>query len=153
MWRKRQVQHIARVFDGEAADSKTAGPPGELRDSLALIRDGARAARRQAEIADAQLPAFLDGIHARIAQEPSRATVFGRSFSRDRLWAVVSLTSAALIVAISAVLVFSGETPDVRATTVVEEVSTDIDGASVHWDTLDDGATVVWVEFADRDLL
>ncbi len=153
MWRKRREQQIARVFDGEAADSKTAGPPGELHDSLTLIREGARAARRRAEIADAQFPAFLNGIHARIAEEPSRATAFGRSFSRDRLWAVVSLTSAALIVALSAILVFSGETPDVRATTVVEEVSTDIDGASVHWDTSDDGATVVWVEFAERDLL
>ena len=48
MWRKRREQQIARVFDGEAADSKTAGPPGKPDDSLTLIREGARAARRRA---------------------------------------------------------------------------------------------------------
>ena len=152
MWRKRREQKIARVSDGEEQGLCTPAGTADPDGALSLIRKGAAAARRREGIADAQFPAFLDGVRARIAAEERRPAGFAARLARERAWAVVSLTSAALIVAVSAFLVFAGETPNAGAT-VVEEVSTEIDGASVHWDTSEDGATVVWVEMAERDLL
>jgi hypothetical protein len=148
----RREKEIARRFDGETDGEH----PNPLSADLAaydaglrLLRKGAQNARQRPEIADAQFPAFMQGIQESI-EAPRRGH---RGF-----WAVVSLSTAALLVAMSAFVIFMStnehKTSVVEAvTTEVETVSTDINGATVDSYTSGDGTTVVWVSTEKRDLL
>ncbi len=143
---------IARRFDGETGGDGNA--PADARSAayeagLRLLREGAQQAANRAEIADAQFPAFMEGIR----EETERPARGHRGF-----WAVVSLSTAALLVALSAFLLFTtGEhaTPTVveAVTNEVETVSTEINGATVDSYTDGDGTTVLWVSNGKRDLL
>jgi len=142
---------VARRFDGEA-DGLAKGPKNPetaaYEAGLRLLRAGANQASEKWEILDAQFPAFMDGIRQEI-ERPARHT---RGF-----WAVVSLSTAALLVALSAFLVFTtGDqvAPPVEAViNQVETVSTEINGATVDSYTDDEGTTVLWVSNGKRDLL
>lgn len=125
--------------DGGASDAETKA----YRRELELLRQGARTVARHERITDAQFPAFMAGINERIAEQPVR--------SHRGLWAFLSLASASLIVAVSTFVIIRGATPDATAT-VVEDVKTEIEGATVHWETSDDGGATVWVEIAEGDL-
>ncbi|GMV94069.1 MAG: hypothetical protein AMXMBFR82_38470 [Candidatus Hydrogenedentota bacterium] len=142
---------IARRFDGEAeGNAASLDAQGKAYEAgLRLLREGARQASQRAEIADAQFPAFMDGIR----QEVERPTRGYRGF-----WAIVSLSTAALLVAFSAFLLFTtGDqaTPPVveAVTNEVETVSTEINGATVDSYTDGEGTTVLWVSTGKRDLL
>jgi hypothetical protein len=142
---------IARRFDGEAGESMSgiaAADAASYEAGLRLLREGARQASQRAEIADGQFSAFMDGIRENI-ERPARHY---RGF-----WAVFSLSTAALLVALSAFLVFgTGDqtTPSVEAVTnKVETVSTEINGATVDSYTDGEGTTVLWVSNGKRDLL
>lgn len=141
----------ARRFDGEGEglerplDAQSAAYESGLR----LLREGAQQVNRRVEIADAQFPTFLDGIREGV-ERPARR--FGG------FWAIVSLSTAALLVAFSAFLLFT--TGDQAPPTVVEAVtnevetvSTEINGATVDSYTDGEGTTVLWVSTGKRDLL
>ena len=147
----KREREIARRFDGEItgpdnrpADAESAAYEARLR----LLREGAAQAAHRAEIADAQFPAFMDGIRENV-ERPARHY---RGF-----WAVVSLSTAALLVAFSAFLVFTtGDqtvAPVEAVTNEVETVSTEINGATVDSYTDGEGTTVLWVSNGKRDLL
>ena len=148
---KRWERDIARRFDGEG-DATVAVPGSEAlayEASLRRLREGAQVAMHRPEIAAAQFPSFMEGIRESI-EAPRR---HHRGF-----WAVLSLSTAALLVAISAFLVFAGG-PDSQhqvveaVTTQVEAATTEIPGATVEKYTNEDGTAVVWVSTAQRDLL
>lgn len=145
-----QLRKIERAFDeGEGIESHL-GQAGEADPEveryarmLATLRAGARALAAREAVSDDQFPAFWDGIQARLDAPPAG--------SRQGFWAFVSLAAAALIVAISAFLVLFGKTEPVAATTIVEEITTEIEGARITWYPSDDGATV-YVNGAEKDV-
>jgi hypothetical protein len=139
---KRWQQQLARRFDGEGAEVSETQTPEERAYLAALerLRTGARAVATRAEIRDAQLPAFLHGIREGIQTPPSYR----------RVWALLSLSTAALLVALSAFLVFTWRNDD--AASVVEAASTQIQGATVSSYSQEDGTAVVWVRVPRRDL-
>ena len=148
----RRIRELERCFDGEAdqtdelmrhvdACSACAAHLEELR----RFRNGVGAVRSRQEIRDPQFPAFMDGIRERI--EPVRRRHGG-------IWALVSVTAAALIVAISAFLVITdGAQEKVEATVRVESCSTELEGASVTSYASESGVTTVWVTLAQDDIL
>ncbi|MCC6694265.1 MAG: hypothetical protein IT365_01415 [Candidatus Hydrogenedentes bacterium] len=142
---KKWQREIACRFDGEG-DATPAVPNAEAaayEAAIRQLREGAKHALRRPEIADAQFPSFMEGIRESI-EAPRR---HHRGF-----WAVLSLSTAALLVALSAFLVFSSG-PDKAVTTQVEAATTEIPGATVEKYTNEDGTAVVWVSTAQRDLL
>lgn len=149
---KKGEKEIARRFDGEATGKSPAALNSDLaayEAGLKMLREGAQSAVQRPEIADAQFPAFMEGIRENL-ETPRRGH---RGF-----WAVVSLSTAALLVAMSAFVIFMStnqhdSTVVEAVTTEVETVSTDINGATVDSYTSGDGTTVVWVSTEKRDLL
>lgn len=137
-------EHVERWLDGECADIEsienhlTACPACRMHTEQAQrMREGIHAVSEQMAIADAQFPAFYESIRDGIDRSPRRP---GR-------WALLSMTTAAIIVAISVVSImvnFSGE-PMQPVRAEVENVSTDIDGATATFNYDDDGTTTVWV--------
>lgn len=113
----------------------------ELRS--AEMKAGIQYARTCEPISEVQFDAFMEGIRGQIS---------GGQRSGNRIWAVVSLTAAALVLSFATFLIVSGEHPSATAT-VVEEASSDIEGASVTWQSNKDGDVMVWVEVADGDVL
>ena len=133
-----------RWFDGECAASDAvarhvASCPecAAFLDRLRVLRTGAKAVAVREEIAEPQLPAFIEGLRERIQAPPRHRGA----------WALVSLTAASLIVAVSVfftVTVVTGP-PRGAAATVVESASTDIRGATVTVSSSEDGTALVWV--------
>ena len=149
MTRRKRERLLERLFDGESISRKDAErlssedfATDPLWKDLETLRTGAKEIARQEEISDSQFPAFVSGIYERV--EPAPKTHRGR-------WALASLTAAALIVAVSAFLVVRGETPNATAT-VIENATTEIEGASVHWTSSEDGDATVWVDVADGEV-
>jgi len=149
MRKRKWERRVEMLFDGEGAghdsledlsarDPEASAYIGELES----LREAARQAVASQEITDAQFPAFYEGV---------RAGIGARHGGRRGLWAVASLTAAALIAAGSTFLVLSGETPDATATTV-EEATTDIEGATVDLDYSEDGDATIYLEVPDGDL-
>ena len=142
-------------FDGEGKQSpelerhvascpECAAHVGQLR----LVRDAVEAAVPREEIRDAQFPAFMAGVRDGID-----ATTRARGLFRPRrggLWAMASLAAASLIVAVSVMLVINDEPPKVDAT-VVEWCDTELDGATVGYES-DNGVTTVWVTMSKEDV-
>lgn len=140
---RHQKRQYERWFDGE-------GPPVELVDadlrahaeSLQEMRNGAHALANRRAIEDAQFPAFYEGIRSRLDRPARRYT---------GLWALASLTAAALVVALSLFTIFAGDPADVSATEIIN-VSTEIEGAKIDTSETDNAASV-WVTLPEGDIL
>lgn len=144
---RRLQKEIARRFDGaDLGEAEVLATGQEARTYL----EGLRELRRRAQllpdtpqIADAQFPAFMDGVREGV----DRATpgVWGH-----RIWAMLSLSAAALLVALSLFLVWNQAGP--VSASVVEKATTEIQGATVNAYTSESGTAVVWVDSARVDL-
>lgn len=148
----RWEKHIDAYYDGEAPDRKgveahlaSCNTCRDYLNSLETVRhfvQDAQAAYRP-EIRDAQMPAFMRGIEAGLAEEaPAK--------SHKSLWAMLSLVTAALIMALATFSMFTGPGP-VKATEI-ESLSTDLEGATVEWFDLDNGVTTVWINVSEEDV-
>lgn len=141
-------ERVERWFDGELAEGEQIRVHLAIcpacREHLALLERmrGAIQAQETPVLADAQMPAFLHELRGRVEQKPAR------SFN---LWAMVSACAAALIVSISLLSIFSTGPQPIEAT-VIEEVSTDIQGATTESTVSDDGTATVWVNLPEGDL-
>lgn len=143
-------ERVERWVDGEESDPalverhvRECATCADHVHELEAMRGLLKVPGEVVEIADAQMPAFLEGIGSGIERSPRRHT---------GLWAMASLCAAALIVAVSFVLLASDGPTPVQAHTIVESLSTDIDGAtttSYHDDT---GTTTVWINVPDGDM-
>lgn len=143
-------ERVERWVDGEDSDptavERHVGECAECEArarELKAIRGMVNVSRQPAEIAEAQLPAFLAGIEARIEGAPRRHT---------GLWAMASLCAAALLVALSFMFLVSDGPAPVQARTVVESLSTDIDGATTTSYHDEAGTTTVWINVPDGDM-
>jgi len=141
-------RRVARRFDGEArgdALNEEALESAEAQAHLAQlqkIRNGIEQVAVRETINDAQFPSFMAGIRERI-ETPQRHA--------RGLWALASLTAAALIVAVSVFLIFaSSRAPGVS--TVVEAAESGIAGTTVNTYSSSDGTATVWVTEAQRDI-
>lgn len=148
----RDEKRVAAMFDGEAPETAELKALLDADPELAAyyagvqrLREGAEAVRGEAEIGDAQFPAFMRGIRDGIEQ-PVRGGHRG-------FWAVVSMGAAAMLAAISAIVVMTGGPSEVRAHTVIEEVSTDIEGGVTSSFISEGGTATVWVEAPAKDIL
>lgn len=102
---------------------------------LRLLRDGVQAVAGHPEIADAQLPAFMEGIRG--------ATLAPRRTHRG-FWAVASACVTALIIASVVFYAFTGGPREVMATEI-ESYSTELAGATVTTYLAEDGTATVCV--------
>ena len=137
-------ERVERWLDGECADNDgvekhLAACPScrTYAEQTQRMREGVRAVSERAAIADAQFPSFYEAIREGVNRPPRR---YGR-------WAILSITTAAIIVAISIVSIlfnFSGD-PMQPVRAEVEQVSTEIDGATATFKYDDDGTATVWV--------
>ena len=140
-----------RWFDGESNNRhEVERHVAECPDCAAWLemlretRAGVESVLGQVEISDAQLPAFLEGIREQI-QGPRRR-------ARTGLWALASVTAAALVVAISMMTIFSDGPAPVQAQTIVEQCSTELDGATTTSYYSEDGTATVWVNVPEGDM-
>ena len=148
----RFQQDIERWFDGDTSDVSTMEAhvktcPGcaALLKRLEVTREAVRAVKEDVQITDAQLPHFMKGIQEGIAA-PSRGY-------RGR-WALASTAAAAIVVAVSLIYVVAPNDGPIGAETIIEEHSTDIDGATTESFVSDDGTANVWVNnIPDGDML
>ena len=106
------------------------------------LRDGATDATRREEIQDPQFPAFFDGIREAIGTPRRR---------RGGLWALASGSAAALIAAMSIVVMFGSGHAPVDAT-VIESCSTDLEGASITTSDSKNGVPTVWITVTQDDV-
>jgi len=145
-WQER----LERYRDGESPEAEALDVEGLLEDpeyrdydaSLAALSASAREAMPRAAIADAQLPAFVAGIREGV-ETPERGH---RGF-----WALASLSSAAMIVALSVFSVIMLKSQDAVHSTV-EAAETAIEGAEIDTYTdEEDGTAVVWVSDTGSD--
>ena len=144
-WRK----DIERWFDGESPHAERVQRHvakctdcAAYHEGLQALRDGATETTRREEIQEAQFPAFFDGIREGI-ESPRRG--------HGRLWALASGSAAALIAAMSLIIMFgSGHTP-VDAT-VIESYSTDLEGASITTSDSRNGVPTVWITVTQDDV-
>jgi anti-sigma factor RsiW len=141
-------ERVGRWFDGELADDR---PIQEHLESCAVCREHVallktmRAAIQSEDVptlADAQIPAYLNDLRTRVERKPAR---------RVSLWAMFSASTAAVVVAVSLMSVFSTGPQPIEAT-VIEEVTTDIEGATTESTVSDDGTATVWVNLPEGDL-
>jgi hypothetical protein len=113
-----------------------------LRSAVHQMR-GATHAGMAPRIEDAQFRVFMDGIREGMAPQPR--------WHFGRLWAAVSMVAASLLIASSVFYVFWGETKPVRATDV-EEVRTELRGATTNVYANPDGTTTIWVNYSGDDI-
>ncbi len=144
----RWMKRVEACFDGAPADPAverhTAACPvcAAHLEALRRMRAGVAAVAVRESVTDAQFPAFMRGIREGIERPERHHTGF---------WAVLSLTAAALIVAVATFAVFSGGTAPVRATEV-ESMSTDLQGAKVDTYRSEEGVTTVWITMSKDDV-
>lgn len=149
----RWINRVEAYFDGEALANPSAveehlascGVCASYLTQLEKLRGGVEAVRVPAEIGDAQFGAFLEGVRAGM-QEPAPAP-----WLRFRpLMTGLSLAAAALVIATSLFLLFSGpdRAPGAAAATVVERAETDFDGATVDVQVTEEGNATVWLKNA-----
>ena len=147
----RWLKKAEALFDGEeqwvppserAIVSESAECESHLA-RLSRIREAVAASARVETIGEGQVPAFAAGIQEALDARPR---------SRRGLWAVASLSAAALILALALSSLFSKPVTPVTATEV-EWVSTDLEGATVSdWYNAEDGVATVWVEVGEDDV-
>ena len=141
-------QHeVERWFDGETTNAEQAEAHVEQCtacrahvDFLRETRAAIEALPHSPEIADAQIPAFLEGIAEGVHQPRRRLT---------GIWAMASGVAAALIAAVALMSIVTPVEAPVGAQTVIEvnSNSTDIDGATVV--LLDNETPTVWLNAPD----
>jgi len=142
------AERVEQWFDGELAEGEQIRVHLAIcpacRDHLDLLERMRATIQTQLAptLADAQMPAFLKDLRERTERKPARAW---------NLWAMLSATAAALIVAISMMTVFTPGQKPIEAT-VIEEVSTDIQGATTESTVSDDGTATIWVNLPEGDL-
>jgi len=149
MFRCRWTRDIERWFDNEHPEpdrvrkhTETCPACAQRLERLQGMRTGVQAAAKQDEIAEPQFASFMQGIRDAIETPKGR---------HRGIWALASLTAAALIVAIAAFMVFTNGPSTVEAT-VVESCSSEIQGAVVESYSSENGVTTVWLKFpADED--
>lgn len=141
---------VSKWLDGESHDGASieqhiAGCPecSAHRTFVERTRAAIASASERVEIGEAQMPAYLNTLREKTQGAPR---------SRRGLWAFASVATAALLAALSIVVVFSGTPEAVEAETVVESVSTDIEGATARSFYGEDGTAIVWVNVPDGDL-
>jgi hypothetical protein len=147
----RKYKRIAAEFDGEIALSEAERDallqdPERARyaEALPALRSGAQAAARVTpRIEDAQMGAFMAGIREGVAT-PEHAPHRG-------FWAAVSLTAAAMVIAVSTFIVLDGGPQAVQANEV-ESISTDLEGARLDVYDSDEGITTIWIVNSGDDL-
>ncbi len=144
-----QEINVERIFDG-AADSAALRSHLDACPScraylagLERMRAGFAVRKAAPEIADAQLPAFLRQLQDRVEAAPAARPV--------RLWAMFSAATAALVVTVSVLSIVSTGPKPIEAT-VIEERSTEIQGATTAVTVADDGTTTVWVHVPEGDM-
>jgi len=145
-----QQMNVERYFDGAAPDVAAVQSHlevcAECRGHLASLermRAGFAIRKAAPEIADAQLSAFMRELHDRVETAP-----VARPF---RFWATISAAAAALVVTISILSIMSPGSKPIEAT-VVEQRSSDIEGATTSVSVADDGTTTVWVNVPEGDM-
>lgn len=145
----KDFEAVDRWLDGVAelspALEQAIANDEELRDYADAMRQVRVAVRSEAppRIEDAQFRVFMDGIREGMAP-PAR-------WQSNRWWALSSLMAASFLISLSVFYIFWGDPATVRATDV-EEVSTELDGATTKWYDSDDGTTTIWVDYSGDDL-
>jgi len=144
----KYARKIEALFDGEQEatpelDRHLAACPvcAALLAELKRLREGVCGILKPGAVEDPQLPAFMAGIRDQLDAPPAR--------SRS-IWAVTSLVTAAMVVALATFAMIKGGPDPVRATEV--EVSTEIEGAEVGWYDSDDDSITIWINVAEDDL-
>ena len=151
----RRTKDIAAFFDGALQEDtqRILGIEEHLAacpecaaylKRLQVMREGAAAITERQGVADAQFPAFVNGIYERLEAPsplPAKAGI-------GRLLALASLVAAALIISAAAFTLFSAGPAPVSATEV-ESISTDLEGATVDWYDSEDGTTTLQVNIAE----
>lgn len=150
MKRQSWQQQMEQYRDGEMPPSDACeiealleSPEGRNYDAtLEALSAAARQAMPREHIADAQLPAFVAGIREGV-EAPER--------SHRGFWALASLSTAALIVALSVFSVIMLNSQDAVHSTV-EAAASEIEGAEIDTYTdEEDGTAVVWVSDTGSD--
>lgn len=148
-WSKR----VERWFDGESREPDSVARHlagcsacAAYVARLERFRAGVRAVSVRPEVSASQMPAFLEGIRERI-EAPRRR--------RSGWWAVVSLTAAAMLVAVSLFALVTGGPDPVKAEhSVIESATTDVEGATVETkDSTEGNRAIVWVHVPRKDVL
>ena len=146
------LTRVERWFDGELVEAEAV--ERHLSDCLACrqhlaflekTRAGVGAVTEPAEISDAQMPAFLEGIREEVARRPKRR--------HTGLLALASVACAALISTASVLYLVSGQPTVAQADTVVESHDTEIEGATTEVHYSDDGTATVWINLPDGAMM
>ncbi len=115
----------------------------EHLDILETVRQYTTEVRENTpKIRDEQMPAFMRGIEDALAEAPVK--------SHKSLWAMLSLVTAALVMAVATFSIFTGPGP--AKATEIESVSTELEGATVEWYDMDNGVTTVWINVSEDDV-
>lgn len=147
------TRRVEQWFDGEshgqdgvAAHAATCPVCAATLKRLSRLHEGVEAIATREEIGAAQFSAFMAGIREQIEAPESR---------RTGLWAVLSLTAAALIAALSIfAVVTGGPDPVVAEHTVVESATTEIEGAVIEkQNSSDAGPATIWIHPPRKDVL
>ena len=117
------------------------GPCATHQESLLQMRAALGTLPEVPVLSDNQFPAFMEGIQAEVSRSRRRP---------GGMWALMSLSAAALVIAIATFSIFTGPGP-VKANEV-ESVSTQLNDATVRWDNSDDGVTTIWISIAEDDV-
>lgn len=146
----KHEQHVMRWFDGEAtpgfdaeAHVATCATCEAQYAAMDMLRTGIAACVTRAEIADPQFPAFMDPIREQVrgADRGQRVRPF---------WTWLSVTAAAMVIALaSSLLLFSG--PGEVAATSIEAVDTDLVGATTSVDYTGAQDTI-WINIEHDDV-
>lgn len=138
---------VERWFDGEAtlgaqleSHIEECSSCKEHVEFLRETRAAIEALPQSPEIADAQMPAFLEGISEGIHQPRRR-------FSG--IWAMASGVAAALIAAVAMMSMLTAPEAPIGAESKVETYSTDIEGASVDVLGGENETQTVWLNTPD----
>ncbi len=144
-------ERVERWFDGELADGEAIRahlaicPACEAQlSALERLRAGIAARKAVPEIADPQLSAFLHELRGRVETAPAAARPF-------RFWATLSALAAALVVTVSILSITSTGPKPIEAT-VIEERSSEIEGATTSVSVSNDGTTTIWVNVPEGDM-
>ena len=146
-----QQMNVERYFDGASPDAAAVqthlGACPECRAHLASLermRVGFAVRKAVPEIADPQMSAFFHQLRDRVETAPAAARPF-------RFWAMLSAAAAALVVTVSLLSIFSTGPKRIEAT-VIEQRSTQIEGATTSVSVANDGTTTVWVNVPEGDM-
>ena len=146
----RWFKEVEALVDGEAQDPQAVethvsgcATCSDHRAGLLRWREALAPAISAPVLSDQQFPAFMEGIRAGI-NEP-RPRVGG-------IWAMLSLATAALVIAVATFYMFSTPAPAPVSANEVESLSTDIEGATVGVENGDNSVTTIWISIGEDDV-